>query len=304
MAIDVVIVTHNNEATLARALASVVDSPQVVRVVVVDNASRDGTLDVARSSPALVVSNPENLGFAAAVNQALPQGDSEFVLLLNPDAELVAGALEALALALRDDDEAVVAAPNFLDESAVRCGARRFATLANRLVPHVPLLTKLTRWYGAEYASPSMLDTGLPPCRVDYVWGACLLVRRSFLEQTRGLDERFFLYSEDEDLCRQAAQLGLRVLLVREALVRHKGAHSSGGNRATIMARQFLALEQLFDKWQGPAAATVFRYGIRAAMWSQVVNAWMRAKHDQLELSRAVLARLHSPERFNLRPSR
>ena len=90
---------------------------------------------------------------------------------------------------------------------------------------------------------------------VDYLWGAALLCRRSFLEGIGGLDERFFLYSEDEDLGRQAHARGLRSILVRDAVVMHVGGASTG-DEALAQARIERSNALLLEKWNGPAAAS------------------------------------------------
>ena len=110
--VDVVIVTYQSAGTIEAAIASVAPSPGVTAVVVVDNASPDGSARVARQAGApTVLRNADNLGFAAAVNRGLAECHSEYVLLLNPDATIDAASLELLAGALDGDPAAVLAGP-------------------------------------------------------------------------------------------------------------------------------------------------------------------------------------------------
>jgi len=256
--VDVVIVTYQSAASVAGALAGVEGCGRIRSTVVVDNASPDDSAERSRAAGAdVVIENADNLGFAAAVNRALAASEAPYVLLLNPDAQIDPGSLEALADALDDDPRAVIAAPVLVGEDGrIEIGARRFSTVTNRLLWHLPMPWR-PEWATPEYAAAGRMRAAAPQ-PVDYVWGAALLARRAFLDDIGGLDKRFFLYSEDEDLGRQARVHGRTVLLVPRARAHHAGGASTP-DRALALARIIAANALLLEKWEGPSAAYVYR---------------------------------------------
>jgi N-acetylglucosaminyl-diphospho-decaprenol L-rhamnosyltransferase len=280
--VDVAIVAYGNADTLTPALHSVAGARLVERVIVVDNASRDGSPAVATAAGAdIVLRNDANRGFAAAVNQALAACTSEFVLLLNPDAALEDGCLELLVESLDATPRAVLAGPLLVEADAgVILGARRFSTMGNRLAPLLPL-TRRCRRLGPSYTDAwgDAARSSVRALPVDYLWGAALLCRRSFLVGIGGLDERYFLYSEDEDLGLQARRTGCSSLLVPAARARHVGGHSSHGIRPLAAARLQYANAQLLAKWQGRGRALVFLGGAVAACDVRILVA--RARRDR-----------------------
>jgi len=260
MGVDVVIVTFNSATTVGRAIASCRTCNDIASVVVVDNASGDGSVQAATVAGAdEVEANGRNEGFAHAVNSGLRRGRADAVLLLNPDAEVTPGALAELVQALDENPQAAMAAPTLVEPGGeLVVGARRFSTVANRLLWWLPLPRSLRAgWATPEYGARRSLLASMRPVPVDYLWGAALLVRRSFLDEIGGLDSRFFMYSEDEDLGRSARARGLPVLLVPYARVVHVGGVSTG-DRAWARARMQAANRLLLEKWEGPAAARIF----------------------------------------------
>ena len=279
--VDVVIVSYNSETVLTQAVASVRACDCVARIVVIDNASADGSAAVARAAGAdEVVQAGGNLGFAAAVNLGLQRCDTEFVLLLNPDATVGGECLDALVAALRADEQAAVAAPVLCGaDGSLVLGAERFSTVVNRVVVDLPVLYRLRRLTSACPRAAAMIAASAT-VPVDYVWGAALLARRSFLEQIGGLDERFFLYHEDEDLGRAVRRAGLRVLLVCGARARHVGNASSAGDAALMHARLRFATVQLLSKWHGRGSAVAFSVLVRGALAAQWLRAALRRDHQ------------------------
>jgi GT2 family glycosyltransferase len=260
--VDVVIVTYQSADTVSAALESVLPSPLVAGTVVVDNASSDGSPEAARLAGAQTVRvSPRNLGFAAAVNCGLQDGDSDYVLLLNPDAAIDAESLTSLVGVLDARPAAAMAGPVLVTGTGrLELGSRRFSSVANRLMWHVPLPWR-PQWSTPEYAGTASILSSASPLPVDYLWGAALLVRRRFLEEIGGLDERFFLYSEDEDLGRQARARGYQALIVPRARARHIGGVSTP-DEALAQARAIAANAQLLEKWEGKAAALWYRRAI------------------------------------------
>ena len=234
-------------------------------VVTVDNASSDGSAAVAREAGAdAVIENTENLGFARAVNQGLQHGKAPQILLLNPDARVRAAELAALSATLAGSDGAVVVAPLLRDERGiVQAGAGRFATVNRRVGLCLPLVGRAPRFAPQYLLSPAELASPQPR-DVDYVYGAAMLIERAFLTGAGGLDERFFLFAEDEDICRQAARAGLRVLLDTGVVALHEGG-GSYTDAVSIEAQRLFSTYRLLHKWRGAAVARAYHTGVAAA---------------------------------------
>jgi N-acetylglucosaminyl-diphospho-decaprenol L-rhamnosyltransferase len=273
--VSVIVVTYENAATIDAALAPLRRSAHVDRVVVVDNGSRDDSAArAAKAGADEVVALDGNLGFASGVNRGLRTCDGEFVLLLNPDASIAPPDLDLLVDALHAQPDAAAAGPVLegLDDGSATSGARRFSTVWNRLALELP-------WFWRHDRFTSRLPAGTVEraaghtLSVDYVWGAALLVRREFLLSIGGLDERFFLYHEDEDLGRQARTHGRRVLLVTGARAQHIGEVSSGGDAVLAHARLLFATSQLLDKWSWAGSGRVFAAGARSGLVLQAAAA-------------------------------
>jgi GT2 family glycosyltransferase len=200
-------------------------------IVVVDNGSVDGTQDLVRTSYPHVRlhDSGRNLGFAAANNIALKESRGEFVLLLNPDTEVLPGALDALVQCLDQHRMAWAVGPSLLntDRSPQRTGVR-FPSLGNLVVEALFLdrLFPKTRLFGSHralFADPHQAR------KVDYVQGSCLLVRREPVLQEAGLlDEGFFMYFEETDWCYRIRQSGGEVWICPDARVVHHGGGEEG----------------------------------------------------------------------------
>jgi len=292
-AVDVVIVSYRSAETIATAVASARSCPQVERIVIVDNCPGDGSAEAARAAGATtVVSSGANQGFASAVNLGLKESDAGTVLLLNPDASVDVAAVTLLVEALVGDDTAVIAGPVLVGSGgSLTLGARRFSSWWNRSASVAPVLHRVRR-LNAEYSHQSSLLLSVTPVVVDYVWGAAMLVRRSWLDRVGGLDERFFMYSEDEDLGRLARSVGCHVILVPGARVDHTGGASSGGQEYLASARLAFATWQLLDKWDGRWRATLYRSAVRAAYVAWSVATRLRGDGPRNLRERATLALL------------
>jgi GT2 family glycosyltransferase len=234
---SIIIVNFNSGDSLARCLGSIDELEKDARVLVVDNASTDGSEKAAeRGGRVALQRNSENLGFGRAVNQGLARSEGEFVLLLNPDCELRSDALDRLVSALRGHPRSAIAGPKILDhDGAVQGSARGDPTLLTGLFGRSTLLTRvlsgstlarrnvrfdLMTGDGVNNADESGED-------VDWVSGACMMVRRDMLNVVGGFDERYFLYWEDADLCRRLRARGWSIRYVTNAEVVHQVGRSS-----------------------------------------------------------------------------
>jgi hypothetical protein len=284
--VDAIVVTYESASVLPVAVRSVSQSPLTTAIIVVDNGSSDGSVETARAvGVSAVVCNKANLGFAAGVNRGLAQCSSDYVLLLNPDAAIEPTALELLAQALDDSPSAALAGPVLVSANGrVDLGARRFSTVTSRLLWHAPW-PRRPAWATPEYISRSEIIGSTVPVEVDYLWGAVLLARRAFLQEIGGLDERFFLYSEDEDLGRQAKSRGLRSLLVPRARTSHVGSDSTP-DEALAQARVILSNALLLEKWEGNRAALAYRRGIGPVLAMRAAAMSAAGRHAEADVAR------------------
>jgi GT2 family glycosyltransferase len=218
----VVIVSFNAETDLAACLASLHAAPPAIahEIVVVDNASGDRSVEVARAVPGVtVIPLDHNVGFAAGNNVGIRATESELILLLNSDTIVPAGAVDALVGRLQPDPAIGVAGPRLVDADG-----RPELSFGRMITPHVErrrkvLLRQIERdaddtrhWLRKETSQEHF---------VDWVSGACLLVRRRDAEAAGLLDERFFLYTEDVDFCHSIRKLDRKVLFTPVATVTH-----------------------------------------------------------------------------------
>jgi N-acetylglucosaminyl-diphospho-decaprenol L-rhamnosyltransferase len=224
--VDVVVVSYNSAAHL-RACVAPLAAIEGVTVMVVDNASTDGSLTMVVDLPVLSIDAGGNRGFAHGCNIGWRRGSSPYVLFLNPDARLDATSLRSLVKALEQRPAAGIAAPRIVDEDGVlQLSLRRFPSLRStyaqafflyRVAPEASWSDEIIRTR-AHYERPGPQE---------WASGACLLVRRELLEQLGGWDDGFFLYCEDIDLCRRAAALGWEVYYEPAAICVHVGGASA-----------------------------------------------------------------------------
>jgi N-acetylglucosaminyl-diphospho-decaprenol L-rhamnosyltransferase len=225
MAVDlaIIIVSYNDRPDLERCLQSLHrPAPALThRIVVVDNGSTDGSPAAVRDDwPAVVVvENGENTGFARATNVGIRASESDLVLLLNPDTIVPPGALDALVADLRAHPEAAVCGPRLIDGDG-----RPEISFGPMIGPLHEVRQKLIgRLYGWRVPPiVGFVDRQVRKARYpDWVSGACLLARREDLEEVGLLDERFFLYTEDVDLCASVRARGRLVRFTPAAEVIH-----------------------------------------------------------------------------------
>lgn len=193
-------------------------------VLVVDN----GGGDPPELPPGVrLIRNARNEGFARACNRGIAASGGEILLLINPDARVLPGFFERAARLFAADPRLGIAGPRITGEDGkLQLSARREITLASGLVGRTSLLTRLlpgSRLVREEF--PASADPSRP-AEVDWVSGACMLVRRRALEEAGPLDERFFMYFEDADLCRRVRMRGWRVRYEPEL----EAVHSAGGS--------------------------------------------------------------------------
>ena len=221
-----VVVTYDALPWIEQCLESVAE----VDTVVVDNGSGDGTVDVVRERfPAVRVIESENRGLSAGWNTGIRATASEHVLLLNADAWLLDGALSALVAAADRHPRAAAIGPRLENTDGTLQRSVRGYPTAWRLATEYLYLRKLAprsrplnAFYGAGFDHARERE-------VEWLMGACLLVRRAVFDEVGPFDERYFLFSEEVDWMRRAADRGWSVVFTPDARCVHVGGAAHGG---------------------------------------------------------------------------
>lgn len=231
----IIIVNFNSGECLTRCLESIEVHAPAANVIVIDNASTDGSTGssaLQRDGVSLHV-NPQNVGFARGVNQGLAATFRDLVMLLNPDCYLLPGAAERLEQELRSYPECAIAGPKILnDDGSVQGSARGDPTLFTGLFGRTTLLTRLfpnSKLARRNVRTDAQRVANGESYAVDWVSGACMMARREVLTDVGGFDERYFLYWEDADLCRRLRNKGRSTRYVPSCTVVHSAGVSSRG---------------------------------------------------------------------------
>jgi hypothetical protein len=225
--VSVVIVTYNSLRHIDACLHSLRQHVGGVtyEVIVVDNASADGTADhVRRDHPwASVIARASNGGLSRAVNEGVAASSGTFVMALNPDTRIEHDALAPLAAYLREHPETGVVAPKLLDDDGtLQLSCRSFPGYTTALFGRYSLLTRFVP--GNRYSRDYLLsDFDHASTRdVDWVSGAAMMFPRAVFDQLGGWDAGFFMFNEDVDFCKRVREAGLRVVYLPEAVVYHE----------------------------------------------------------------------------------
>jgi GT2 family glycosyltransferase len=264
-AVDVVIVTHETRPDVLRCLTSLSAARQdgMGTVFVVDNASSDGTVAAIRAAHphVQVLALDRNVGFAAANNLAIRRASAPLVLLLNSDTIVPGGAIAVLAARL-ESAGAVAAGPRLVDGSGRP--EMSFGPMLSPIREAAQALrvrlargeSALGRWYvGRRLARERW---------VDWVSGACLLVRRPAALEAGLLDERYFLYEEDVDFCAALRARGGRILFTPAATVTHLGGQTVRRRSAEARAHYDRSHLAFYDK--------------HAPHWVPALRTWLRLR--------------------------
>ena len=236
--LSVIIVNYNSGPLLCEALESVLTSSgkMSLEVIVVDNKSRDRSIAEARErfgGRVRFMENERNCGFARGCNIGMAQARGEFLVLLNPDTRVEPEALEKMLSCMRRMPDAGIVGSKLLNaDGSLQLSCRSFPTVMTGLYNRYSLLTRFLP--ESKHARQYLLsDTAHDHTReVDWMSGACLMIRRAMLQDIGLLDESFFMYCEDIDICYRAQAKGWKVVYFPEAVVRHHIA--CGRDRASV----------------------------------------------------------------------
>ena len=238
-----ILVNYNAGAELERALRSIADelSGRRWEGIVVDNASTDdstGAVDRFAANVRLL-RNESNVGFARGVNQGLIATTAPYVLIMNPDCRLMAGAIGTLQSVLDAHEQCAIVGPRILNpDGSVQGSARGDPDMLTGLFGRTTALRRVVPFLAVARRNvvvDEAIRGGQHSVTVDWLSGACMLARRSALTAVRGFDERYFLYWEDADLCRRLRALGYHVRYVPGASAIHRVGQSSRTARASAI---------------------------------------------------------------------
>lgn len=256
--IDIVIVNFNSTDYVLNCIKSVFDSLSGIpaHIFVLNNDSRGDGEKITVSFPSVSLTrNQRNLGFAKAVNQGIKQGTSPYIVLLNPDTLVGGDFFRAVLTYIVKNPDVGIVGPKILDgNGSVQGSARGFPTPSTAFFGRTSLLTKC--FPQNRFSSQNLRTTrsdGVTPMEVDWVSGACMLVRREAIEDVGLLDEGFFLYWEDADWCKRMWESGWKVVYFPQASVLHLGGKSAQEVRTRSLVEFHRSAYRLFAKYaSGP----------------------------------------------------
>lgn len=307
--LSVVLVSYNTRELTLRCLRALHEAlgGLSAEVWLVDNASTDGSVAaVGEAFPKVhVLAQDRNLGFGAANNLAMAQASGRYILLLNTDAFVTPGALQTLVAYLETHPSVGVVGPRLLNEdgslqrSCFRFPSPRQAWAENlwlsALFPNHRWLGDYRRWEHDEVRE------------VDWVVGACMLVRREGYLATRGFDETFFMYAEEADWQWRIRSCGWSVAFEPAAVVTHLGGASGAAERAAVRAHFFNSLDYYQIKNHGRRGLVLLRMAMitgcfmRAVLWA---GAWLVPRRREIAAAKLKLhAWLLKRQSTNWRPA-
>jgi GT2 family glycosyltransferase len=306
--IGVVIVSFNTCELLRGCLQSLRGCALPLRVVVVENGSRDDSAAMTRACfpEAELVELDRNLGFAAGTNvgiQRLGIGDRglgvaqlpvpttqypipDYLLLLNPDTVVQPGAIEALAAFLDKHPRVGAVGPRLLNtDGTLQPAAFRFPTLSMTLLDLFPPGEALpgrlyNSWWHGRYPCERDADQPFP---IDHPLGACILARRAAVEQVGLLDERFFMYAEEVDWCYRIRQAGWSIWQEPQARVTHLGGAATSQFRTRMLIALYDSRLRFFRKHYGDRFINWNLRIVRAGMLRAAMLAWRDYARGRLD---------------------
>ncbi len=272
--LSVCIVNWNTRDDLEEAIASVLGSDPGLNpeVIVLDNASQDGSAEMVREGfpEVTLIEGEANLGFAKGYNRAAQRASGRHLLMLNPDTVVRPGALRRLVDFLDSQPEAAAAGPRLLNsDGTVQFSCRRFprpiaAILRNTAIGRLVPRNRFTRDYlMADWDHGAVRE-------VDWVSGAAICIRRQAWEKVGGFDEGFFMYAEDIDWCLRARRAAWKIYYCPEAVIVHRVGRSSDQRPIPMVIEFHRSMARFYRKHY----AADWPWGLRAL---PVLGIWARA---------------------------
>jgi N-acetylglucosaminyl-diphospho-decaprenol L-rhamnosyltransferase len=289
--LSVVIVSWNTRDLTTACLASLPAGAGALTwdAWVVDNASRDDSVAaIRREFPAVhVIANPGNVGFAAANNQGIAVCQGRYLLLLNSDTVAAPGSLEALVAFADAHPRAGVVGPRLENpDGSFQSGPTPFPSFWTELLSVTSIGRRLSyRGYPSRPEAASRTAQA-----ADYVVGACMLARREAVDQVGGLDEGYFMYSEEPDWCWRMRQAGWETWYTPGAVITHFGGQSTSQVREAMLVALYRAKVQFFRRHRSwIEAACVTALFMVASRVRRVLRAVLRLQPPGVALERRAL---------------
>ena len=271
MELSIICVNWNSVDYLRECIASVYEHTRDIsfEIIVVDNASsQDGVDTLKEQFPEVtIIKSATNLGFAGANNVGFRQSTGAYVLLLNPDTELISPAINVMLARTKSLPDAGIVGCRLLntDLSVQLTAIQKFPTILNQVLdleylqlrwPHCPL------WEIAP-----LFSTDVKLIQVEVISGACMLLRREVFEQVGMFSEEYFMYAEDIDLNYKVKSAGFTNYYVGEAAMIHHGGKSSSRQDVSYWATtmKYRAMRRLFQKTRGRLYGSMYRVAMGCA---------------------------------------
>ena len=268
---DVIIVNFNAGKFLKAAVESVIRSPLVMQVYIVDNASTDSSIDdllSGHNDRVTIIRSSSNLGYAASCNIGIARSTSDNVLLLNPDCQVQEGAVESLITALYSADRVGMVGPLLLNpDGSEQAGGRRPFPTPHTLLAQVLRSTRLGRYVPA-FDLPSHRDP-LPkePIQVAAISGACMMVRRAAIFAVGELDTQYFLHWEDLDWCIRFHREQWKILFVPDAKVIHEKGVSSRLRPFAVQYYKHRGMVRFYRKFSSGRYSGLLIFLVTVGVW-------------------------------------
>jgi GT2 family glycosyltransferase len=276
--LSIAIVSYNTKEVLLDCVSSVQAHTTTIayEVIVVDNDSRDGTVPAIKTiyPDMRIIANPDNRGFAKAVNQALAVSRGRHVLLLNSDTLVRDQALATMVAYLDEhSDTGAVGCKQWTGDGHLNQTCFPFPSIRDHLF-YSALFQQVAPSMQAAAAATQAVDCTRSQ-DVDWANGACLMVRRSLLQELGGLDEEFFMYFEDVDLCRRLHQQGYGVHHLAEAEIIHFIGRSSGRDHERLQLVWEFSRIRYIEKHFSPVKCRLMKGWIAAGTgWRMMQLMW------------------------------
>jgi GT2 family glycosyltransferase len=269
--LSISIINWNTRDLLASCLESVEQNHNGlnVEVIVVDNASTDGSQEMVQKQfpNVLLVQNQENLGFARANNLAIEQSRGRYIMLLNSDTLLQPGSLHVMVSFMDSHPEVGIVGAELLNiDGSLQPSWSRFPTILSEVL-------------GVNFRSRKryVSHNSTLAYQVDWVGGACLLIRHTAMNQVGLLDERYFMYSEELDWCYRAKQLGWLICYLPGAKVVHIGGQSSRLASQQMKVELYRSKLLFFCKHQGRQRAFMLTLFLHVLFYTRGILSLMLA---------------------------
>lgn len=290
--IGVAIVSYNTCELLRACLESLRTCRLPLRIIVVDSASQDGSAAMVRTTFPTVdlIALDHNCGFAVGTNLGLRHlldRATDYLLLLNPDTIVHDSAIETLVAFLETHPRVGAVGPRLLNpDGSIQAAAFRFPTLAMSLLDLFPPGEILPgRLYGSHWHGRYRQERTTTPFPIDHPLGACILARRTIVEQIGLLDDNFFMYAEEVDWCYRIRQAGWAIWHVPQAHVTHIGGAATRQFRHRMQIALYQSRLRFFRKHYTQRFIRWHTWIVRIGMLRATMLAWQAYINGTLDIA-------------------